>query len=221
MIRVLAFVEGPTEEKFIRELIAPGLWSRGIIIVATTPGRKRLQGGVQTWPRARNELLHYLKEDQERYVTTMFDYYGMPSRWPGRAQARSVAYPHRATTVEDAMASNISVTMGNSFHSKYFIPYVQMHEFEALLFSKPDTLGTVIHKPGATEALKSIASEFSTPEEIDDNPRKAPSKRILSISRQYQKVVHGNIASQRIGLDVMRHACPHFNQWLTKLESLA
>ena len=221
MIRVLAFVEGPTEEKFIKEMVAPELWSRDIIIVVTTPGRRRLQGGVQTWARARKELLRYLKEDHERYVTTMFDYYGMPSRWPGRAQARSVAYPRRATTVEDAMASNISVAVENSFHSKRFIPYVQMHEFEALLFSKPDTLGTVIQKPGATEALKSIASEFSTPEEINDNRRKAPSKRILSISKRYQKVLHGNIAAQRIGLNAMRQACPHFNEWLTKLESLA
>jgi len=90
--RVLAFVEGPTEEEFIKRIVAPVLIARDVSITATTPGRKRSQGGVRPWAGIRVELLRYLKEDTNRYVTTMFDYYGMPSDWPGRDSVRCQAH---------------------------------------------------------------------------------------------------------------------------------
>jgi len=219
-VRVLAFVEGPTEEKFIREIVAPELHSRKIFITATTPGRKRYQGGVQRWSPVQRELLRYLKEDTRRFVTTMFDYYGMPDDWPGRDAARRQAYYRKAAIVERAMLEDISKAMRNAFNRPRFIPYVQMHEFEALLFSAPGILGGVIPEQGITDDLKSIADSFQTPEEIDDDPNTAPSKRIFRLSQRYQKVLHGNIAAQRIGLALMRQKCPHFNDWQTRLESL-
>ncbi|MCP4701871.1 MAG: DUF4276 family protein [Gammaproteobacteria bacterium] len=89
-------------------------------------------------------------------------------------------------TVENAMLEDISEAMGNAFDQQRFIPYVQMHEFEALLFSAPDILGKVTSERDITHDLQDIADSFRTPEEIDDNPRSAPSKRILRLSRQYQ-----------------------------------
>jgi len=220
MDRVLAFVEGPTEEKFIGETIAPELRSRNVFITATTPGRKRSEGGVKSWVRIRRELLRYLKEDAHRFVTTMFDYYGMPTDWPGREAARSLAHSRKAATVESKILDDISETMGNAFDRRRLIPYVQMHEFEALLFSAPDILGGVVPEQGIADDLQDIVDSFQSPEEIDDNPNAAPSKRILCLYPQYQKVLHGNIAAQRIGLALMRHKCPHFAEWLTKLESI-
>ncbi len=222
MTRVIAYVEGPTEEKFIKDTVAPLFWPKKIFIQATTPGRERFQGGVQAWSRIRGDLLRYLKEDPARRLTTMFDYYRMPTDWPGRESDNAVAYTEKAITVEQAMADDIFKEMGTSFNRQRFIPYVQMHEFEALLFSKPDVLAGVIQEPKATGALQTIANKFpTTPEEIDDNPQTAPSKRILGIFPGYQKVLHGNIVAQRIGLEIIRGRCPHFNQWLCALETLA
>ncbi|MCK4547834.1 MAG: DUF4276 family protein [Candidatus Eisenbacteria sp.] len=220
MVRALAFVEGATEEKFIKEIIAPELGAREVFIRATTPGRKRSQGGMQPWARIRRELLRYLKEDTNRFVTTMFDYYGMPTDWPGRGSARRQAHDQKAATVEDAILKDISGAMGDAFDERRFIPYVQMHEFEALLFSDPAILGRVVSEEGIADNLQSIADEFPSPEEIDDGPNTAPSKRILATCKQYQKVLHGNIAAQRIGLARMRQKCRHFAEWLTRLESL-
>lgn len=220
MTRVLAFVEGPTEEKFIKKSVAPALGDRNVSIVATTPGRKRTQGGVQSWTRARKDLLRYLREDTGRVVTTMFDYYGMPTDWPGRDMARSQTHHQRAATVENALLDDISLAMGDSFNRYRFIPYVQMYEFEALLFSDPDTLGKVFPEQNFTQTLQDIARQFPTPEEINDDPNTAPSKRILRLSRQYQKVLHGNIAAQQTGLARIREKCPHFNAWLIQLENL-
>jgi hypothetical protein len=219
-VRVLAFVEGPTEEKFIREIVASALIPRNVFIAATTPGMKRSQGGVQPWARIRRELLRYLKEDSSRFVTTMFDYYGMPTDWPGRNLAHPQVHCRKAATVEKAMLEDISEAMGDAFNRQSFIPYIQIHEFEALLFSAPDILGKVIPKQGITHNLQTIAKSFRTPEEIDDDPNTAPSKRIFRLFQQYQKVLHGSIASRRIGLLLMRQKCPHFDEWVMKLESL-
>jgi hypothetical protein len=218
-VRILAYVEGPTEEKFIRTIVAPNLLARNVFVTATTPGRRRRQGGVQSWARTRKELLRYLKEDEGRFVTTMFDYYGMPTDWPGRDAAGSQTHFQKAATVEDAVLNDIVAAMGDAFNQQRFIPYVQMHEFEALLFSDPNTLGEVIPEQGIQRALADIASSFSTPEEINDDPATAPSKRIVALCRQYQKVLHGSIAAERIGLPLIRLECPHFNEWLTSLES--
>ena len=220
MVRLLAFVEGATEEKFIKEIVAHELAAQNVFITATTPGRARAKGGVQPWARIRKELLRFLKEDTSRFVTTMFDYYGMPIDWPGRKAASGQAHSQKAATVESAIQDNISEAIGNTFNRQRFIPYVQMHEFEALLFCDPDILGKVTSEQDIAHDLQSIADSFRTPEEIDDDPGSAPSKRILRLSRHYQKVLHGSMAAQRIGLPLMRQRCPHFNEWVSKLESL-
>jgi hypothetical protein len=41
------------------------------------------------------------------------------------------------------------------------------------------------------------------------------------VDRSYQKVNDGGLIAMKIGLDLMRAECPHFNQWIGKLEALA
>jgi hypothetical protein len=105
-----------------------------------------------------------------------------------------------------------------------FMPYVQMHEFEALLFSEPKILGEILTRDARpqkiTRALLRVADDFPTPEEIDDGHTTAPSKRIRSFAKHYEKVTDGNLAATRIGLETMRRKCPHFDEWLSSLEAL-
>ena len=93
-----------------------------------------------------------------------------------------------------------------------------VHEFEALLFSKPDKLSCALHQSAV--GFAKIRASFPTPEEINDNPETAPSKRIIKFYPAYQKAVHGPMVAKRIGLDVIRQQCVHFNAWLGWLESL-
>ena len=219
MLRVLAFVEGQTEEQFVRKLVAEAFHAKQIYIKPTTPGRNRSRGGVQGWPRIKRELLRYLKEDNGRVLTTMFDYYALPADWPGKKDAARASHADKAQKIENAVALEIASEMGKDFDKQRFIPYIQMHEFEALLFSAPEILAEVI--PGVKmQALQPITDNFSTPEEINDSPNSAPSKRLINLSKSYQKVLHGIIAAERIGLDMMRKKCPHFNEWLNNLEAL-
>ncbi len=121
--------------------------------------------------------------------------------------------------VEDAMLADISSQLGGRFNCARFIPYVQMHEFEALLFSDPALLAKGLDLPDDSEVQR-IRNKFHSPEEINDGEQTAPSKRIKGLSSGYDKVLQGVLISQKIGLNVLRAQCPHFNGWIEKLEAL-
>ena len=93
-----------------------------------------------------------------------------------------------------------------------------MHEFEALLFSDCAALADVLGRSDLGARFQAIRDQFETPEQIDDAPTSAPSKRIRAIVPEYHKTVDGIVAAERIGLETIRAACPHFNHWLTRVE---
>ena len=96
-----------------------------------------------------------------------------------------------------------------------------MHEFEALLFSDCERFGRGIGRPNLAASFQGIRDDFACPEEIDDSPETAPSKRVESLVPRYEKPLLGTLAALEIGLDVMRRDCPHFGAWLAHLEELA
>jgi hypothetical protein len=93
-----------------------------------------------------------------------------------------------------------------------------MHEFEGLLFSNCSTFAKAIGQENLKTALQKIRNQFETPEEIDESPQSAPSKRISALMPNYEKPLHGTLAALEIGLGEMRKQCPHLRCWLTKLE---
>ncbi len=220
-----AIVEGETEMTFLREVVAPHLCAKGVSLWSRLPGRHRRHGGVRSWQAILEDVARTLSERSDRSCTTMFDYYAMPMDWPGRTEAPALPYEYRASHVEDALAASVAQRMGTGFRTERFIPYVQMHEFEAVLFSDVQTLADLLATvPGATsrlaDRLGEIVNAAGEPEAINDGPETAPSKRIRALARGYRKLTHGVIAAKRIGLANVRTACPHFNQWVERLEAL-
>lgn len=122
--------------------------------------------------------------------------------------------------IEAAVLDDIAGALGTGFNRMRFIPYVQMHEFEALLFSDAKALANGLRLPNDTP-VRTITRQFRTPEEINDSEQTAPSKRIKELSESHDKQRQGILISQRIGLARMRAECPHFNAWIEKLEALA
>ena len=110
--------------------------------------------------------------------------------------------------------------MGNGFDQNRFVPYVMMHEFEALLFSDCAAFGRGIGRPDLDSAFQEIRDAFGNPEEIDDSPETAPSKRVERLVRGYEKPLLGTLAALEIGLATMRRECPHFGSWLDRLKQL-
>jgi hypothetical protein len=153
----------------------------------------------------------------------MVDYYALPGNFPGLAALpRKLAATDRVTRLEAGLHRDLAKRLDDLPVSGRFIPYIQLHEFEALLFSVPTAfLEAFPNHSKAVAQLTAIRARFEDPEAIDDNPHTAPSKRILNLLPDYQKPVAGLLIAQRIGLDAIRHECQHFDAWVTRLLALA
>ena len=223
MSRILVHVEGQTEEAFVNRLLAPYLYRVGYTgvsarLVGNARQRSR-RGGGRSWEAVRKGILNHLQNDRTALSTTMVDYYGLPRTWPGReSAARRATLGERVAAVEQAVLEDISTAIG---HSARFIPYVVMHEFEGLLFSDPDRFAHSLGKPDLAPELRGIRLEFHTPEDINDSPDTAPSRRVSSLYRGYRKPVDGVLAMEELGLDTVREACPLFDAWIAALEQQA
>ena len=227
-MRLLVHVEGLAEETFVDNVLGPHLLCHGFTHVAARrigiaqPKKKR--GGGQPWA-VRKGILNHLRSDREAISTTMVDYYGMRQRrwgqWPGRVAATALPFATRAVSVQAALAEDIRAEMGATFNPDRFIPYVSMHEFEALLFSDCASFAQSIGEPQITTELQSVLDQFGDPEEINDSQATAPSKRILGMVPRYDKVAMGTIAILDIGLESIRHQCRNFDCWLNRLERAA
>lgn len=222
MKQLLVHVEGDTEENFVKNVLAPRLYSVGFSdISARLIGNARLRknrGGITSWKIARKEIINHLKENKNRIVTTMVDYYGLPNDWPMRKESIQLAFSNKALTIERALLEDVSQLMGDNFDKKRFVPYIMMHEFEALLFSNCQKFAEGIYKSDLASKFQEVRDQFASPEEIDDSPEGAPSKRIKSILPSYQKLSMGGFAIEEIGLSEMQKACSHFDNWINRLK---
>jgi len=216
MTRVYLLVEGQTEEAFVRELLVPHYARFGLflypVLVSTSPGHK---GGVVSYAKIKPQLLRLCRHDEGAHVSTMFDLYALPNDFPGKQEA---TYPVMGNGHQKA--SFLETRLGEDIDQPNFIPNLMVHEFEALLFVAPQKFEEWTDGYKTVIALGDQAQKYATPEDINDSPESAPSKRILKAMPSYQKTIHGPLIACEIGLDALRGSCPHFNEWLVKLEAL-
>jgi len=222
MTEVFAIVEGQTEEAFVNELLGPHLAGLGILITPLLTGtrkqRRAERGGNRVrYAAVRDDVMRVLKEHAARdpRITTMLDLFRLPTDYPGYTDAQQTPDPYeRVGLIEAALAVDLA--------DWRVVPYIQLHEFEALLLCDLDHMAS--RYPENSQAVAALAGDvaaYSTPELVNDGPETAPSKRIAKAIGGYEKVLAGAALAKRIGLPVMRRACPHFDQWLGKLEALA
>ena len=227
MARLLIHVEGQTEETFVNEVLGPHLYGLGYTTVgARLMGNARQRdrrGGIRAWSSVRGDIIRHLKEDPGCLVTTMVDYYGLPQTggraWPGREAAGALRFARqKASSVENALSVDVRREMGAGFNPDRFIPFVIMHEFEGLLFSDCERFSRGIGRPDLAVEFQAVRDAFASPEEINDSPVTAPSKRVEQLVQVYEKPLLGTLAVIEIGLDAIRRECPHFREWLSGLE---
>ncbi len=223
VIRLHVFCEGQSEESFVNELLVDHFVFSKVFASAsaftTSSNRgigKQYKGGINSYKKIYKEIKDMLSKDKnpDFRLSTMIDLYGLPSDFPGYEEARSMINPYaRVEILEEALAEDID--------DPRFIPYIQLHEFEALIFSDPAKLEKdyLDYEKEISELV--ILSEKHNPEEINDNPNTAPSKRIIAAIPVYKKHYSASSIAKEIGLEKMRKRCKHFNKWLTRLENLS
>jgi hypothetical protein len=216
MPRLFVHVEGQTEQDFVDEILGPHLLLKGYWAVTDgIIGNPRRRGGIPSWPEARRDIARHLKEDPSCVATTMVDYYGLPSSGepagPGRVEANRATSAAKALYVENALLQDMESEMGKRFDARRFVPFVVLHEFESLLFSNCVAFSRGISQPELEDGFRQIRDQFPTPEDINDSPFTAPSKRIAGLYPRYEKRLMGCLAALEIGLKRIRQECPHFN----------
>lgn len=222
--------EGNSEEVFVNDVLVKHFAAinkfvsvRKIETGWDRKNNKLAKGGfgrIPKYSKFKNDIENWIKADRGRtnsWYTTFVDLYAFPkdSLSPYTTGIQAITSPYqKVTALEIAIAQEIN-------HSN-FIPYIQLHEFEALLLVDPERLITMYpeEQTGITRLKRDIAN--MNPEEINESPKTAPSKRIVQYLPNYerQKAQVGPLVAEDIGLNLLRQKCPHFNEWITKLENI-
>ena len=214
MSRVHVICEGQTEEMFVNEVLVESFTAQGIYLQPSLIGKPGHKGGNVRFERLLTDVRVRLLGDSTAYCTTFFDFYGLPPDFPGKQEAiRYTDNADKARCIREAMSARLQEVLGSEAMRR-FIPYVQMYEFEGLLFSDTNGLAQGINQPALAEGLQAIRAAFASPEMINDSPETAPSKRLLAMFDEYDKPLHGSLAALEIGLGSIRRECPLFNAWL-------
>jgi len=220
MIRVHVICEGQTEEMFINEILLDLFNPKGIYLFPSLIGRPGHKGGNIRYERLLTDVRARLLNDNTSYCTTFLDFYGLPTDFPGKQDANTKTNSEsKAACLLSALKDALQADLGDE-PLRRFIPYVQMYEFEGILFSDIQALAKGICQEALAPRFNVIRNKFDTPEEINDSPETAPSKRIQKLFPGYDKPSHGSLAAIEIGLEAIRRECPLFNGWLKQIEQL-
>lgn len=227
MVRLYLFAEGQTEQTFASVILQPHLAQHQVFLNKPrliAHGRKKGKAqrggsGYGDYQPMKDDIKRCLSEDRkaDAFFTTMIDLYAIHYNFPGLEEAKTMHQNpiQRVEFLEKSFADDID--------DPRFIPYIQLHEYEAYLFANPNCFNDLYDNcSDKVKILKDIADLYETPELINDSRETAPSKRIIAQFPDYDraKPVIGSLLAESIGIEVIRNKCPHFNSWLLQLESL-
>lgn len=232
-IRLHVTAEGQTEERFVKEILSPYLGERNVwtdVRCVLTSKNNRLgieyRGGwrrTSAYTTVKRDICTWMKEDRNPDVrfTTMFDLYALPSDFPGYDEAYRESDPYcRVSILEEALSSDINGELDDI----RFVPYIQLHEFEALILADPKQLNWEFleHDRPIQQLVEMVEKEGGNPELIDDGVNTAPSKRIIAEIPEYEgsKATSGPLVAGKIGMQKLSERCRHFSEWVENLAKL-
>lgn len=202
--------EGATERNFVVATLAPYLREKSIfakpVNLGGTPNLSHLHRQINYALRSRRTHEH---------VSTMLDLYAL-GRLPGNEVREGEGPRDRVRRIEQEL--------WKKFPTSNFIPYIQLHEFEALIFVDIAKIVEAFPDGEAEDAVDPLLRQMEglEPELINCGESTHPKKRLCNAIPIYSdvystvgpEIVHG------IGLSRVRSICPNFDGWLTKLEQL-
>lgn len=206
----------------MRRVIAPELGVHGVYLQDILLGKPGHKGGIRSFESVKKDIIRLLKQEADTTVTTLFDRYGLPSDWPGlNLISPNADIVESRKVICTAMQGKINDEMGDSFRPERFVPYIQFHELEALLFVKPHTTAELLGDIRHGDALDKVVKQHGGCEQINQGLTTAPSKRIAQLFPNYRKGsginAHLPRVCSKVGLSELRAACPLFDQWIRSL----
>lgn len=224
MKRLYLTVEGQTEQEFSVAVLQAHLAPFNVFVVkprltglhGRRNGRVPSGGLLSTFRHSLEDIRRWMREDRspDARFSMMVDLYSLPTDFPGYDEAMKSADPHlQAATLERALFAELG--------DPRFIPYLQVHEFEAIVLADPDSLNEWFDGMEREVArLKSECEVFETPEHINHGRQTHPKARIKRHIMSYDENVDGPILAQYVGVAAIKERCPHFGEWVNTLEQL-
>jgi uncharacterized protein (DUF2164 family) len=211
-------VEGETEEEFVKRLLIPYLYNQGLNghmqpIMVHMSGGGHGHSNVEHFLNTIEPVLYY---NGEPVITSLLDFF----RFPRQQQAFAACGVHGPAAAQVAcLQQALFVAVQRIRPYARFLPYIQLHEFEALLFA--DEVGYELHATGIQAGVAAVINDYPSPEDINSRPENAPSKRLASIfqahGQRYRKAADAVDIIELIGMERLRQRCPLFGQWVEQL----
>lgn len=218
MKRLILIVEGDTEKTFVDEVLCPYLYSLGIYNSVQCFKTKHSNGGMSKYSYIKRDIINVLYEDNV-IVSTLLDFYRLPSDFPYFDESKKMpTHQKQVSFLEEKVKEDIEMTQNKIFDN--LIPYIQLHEFEALIFSSIDGTDALFDRNEYKyKSMMDVINEFPNPEDINNGPNTAPSVRLKEIIPGYKKVLYGKSIIQEIGMDTILCKCPRFSEWVEKIKT--
>lgn len=215
--KLIIIYEGKTEQFFCEKLLLHHF--AAFYIEIEHPLITHSNGGIVKWSFLKKQVMLTLQSNTNCLVTTFIDFYGIKSRhdFPGWDAAIALEKnDEKMRQLEGEMLNDLD----EAFRDR-FIPYVQLYEFEALVFSEYKSfIAYYTEREANFKELQAICTTFANPEEINDTPKTTPSKSLNAHIKGYDKYADGIDICELTGLTKIRSKCLRFNEWITKLENI-
>lgn len=220
-------VEGSSEENFVNDVLQNHFEKFEVYVSVRKIktgwdkiNNRPAKGGLLKYCKFKNDVLRWIQSDRGRpntFYTSFIDLYAFPKdpESPYILSIQQIIDPYRKVI-------ELEKAIGKDMDHPSFIPYVQLHEFEAFLLVNPDRL--LVMYPDSKTGIERLKRDIgdTNPEEVNESRETAPSKRIIKYLPDYegQKAQVGPMVAEDIGLIELMEKCSHFNEWITKLENL-
>jgi hypothetical protein len=213
MKRLVFIVEGETEESFVNHILQAYFQKCGFYNAVQCFKIKQTRGGIHKYSQVLNDVKKTIHE-HDAIVTTMFDLYALPNSFPGYKEAQNIEdHLERVKFLESKMKEDLEKELRKQVNN--YIPYIQLHEFEALVFSSTEGFKALYDDDEMNyKGICKVVKEFPNPEDINNSPATAPSKRMKNLIDRYDKVVDGVNLIEFTGIKTILEKCPHFKEWI-------
>ena len=216
MKRLVIIAEGETEESFVNNILRPFFCSKGIYNSIQCFKTKHSHGGMSKYSYIKKDILNIIYE-KDVVVSMMIDFYRLPSDFPGFNDLKvTQTHQEQANLLETRIKKDLEDSQNQLFDN--FIPYIQLHEFEALVFASISGIDSLFERSEMDyNGLMNVIQQYPNPEDINNHPDTAPSVRLKKLISGYNKVLHGIDIINTVGMAELLEKCPRFKTWIESM----
>ncbi len=224
MKNIFIIVEGQTEEQFFGKNLQQHYVDKignyryyfQVVVMPTKRNQyaKIYKGGSINFENCIANIKRFLAQTKHcKLVLLVLDYYGLHRSFKTHLNKTHTSLAERVISIQERLEQKID--------NPRFKFRLQVHEFEALLFSDVRRISQHFNNEASLSHLEQILSEFkNNPELINDSPKTAPSKRLVKIYPKFRKTTDGLQIIGKIPILLLREKCTHFDDLCKLIDNL-